>query len=134
MENRETGETTLQQLGLTLQPMVHVEDMARAVAFYEALGAQVLQGSRDGDWVLLRLGASEISLLAHPANPDQHEGRIELNFASRTPLADVARHLRARGVAIVQDVTDEAFGSQLQIATPDGLLIKVNYLEPELYR
>ena len=31
--------------------MVHVTDMAAAVSFYETLGAQVVQGSKDGDWV-----------------------------------------------------------------------------------
>jgi catechol 2,3-dioxygenase-like lactoylglutathione lyase family enzyme len=114
--------------------MVHVEDMAQAVAFYEALGARVVQGSRDGEWVLLRLGGTEFSLLAHPPNPAQHEGLVELNLASTTPLPEVAEHLRARGVTIVREAADEAFGSQLQLAAPDGLLVKVNYLEPELYQ
>lgn len=121
-------------LEIAVQPMVHVEAMAAAVAFYEALGGQVVQGSRDGDWVVVRLGRSEIGLLAHPANPAQHEGHVELNFESKTPLATVARHLRDKGVKIVRDVSDEAFGSQLQLETPDGLLVKVNYLEPELYQ
>ena len=121
-------------LEISLQPMVRVEDMAASVAFYEALGGQVVQGSRDGDWALVRLGGAEIGLLAHPANPEQHEGTVELNFASRTPVAEVARRLRGKGVAIARDVSDEAFGSQLQLETPDGLLVKVNYLEPELYR
>lgn len=62
--------------GLRLQPMVHVEDMAASAAFYEALGAQVVHGSRDGDWVLLRLGGAEIGLLAHPPNPEQGEGTV----------------------------------------------------------
>lgn len=134
MEGNERTTTREPALDLTLQPMVHVEDMAQALTFYEALGAQVVQGSRDDDWALLRLGGSEFSLLAHPPNPAQHEGQVELNFASATPLEEVARRLRAGGVTVVQDVTDEAFGSQLQVATPDGLLVKVNYLEPELYR
>ena len=42
--------------GLHLQPMVHVQQMEPAVAFYEALGATVLHGSRDGDFVMLRIG------------------------------------------------------------------------------
>jgi catechol 2,3-dioxygenase-like lactoylglutathione lyase family enzyme len=108
--------------------------MASAVAFYEALGAEIVHGSRDGDWVLLRLGAAEFSLLAHPANPEQQEGQVELNLASVTPLSEVVRYLRARGITPIREATDEAFGSQLQLATPDGLLVKVNYLEPDLYR
>src|SRR5690348_13612712 len=42
--------------GVRLQPMVHVDDMAASVAFYAALGAEVVGGCRDGDWALLRLG------------------------------------------------------------------------------
>ena len=121
-------------MDLTFQPMVHVERMAEAVAFYEALGARLVQGSRDGDWALVQLGESAISLLAHPANPDQHEGRVELNIDSKTPLDEVAWTLRGMGIAIARDAADEAFGSQLQIETPDGLLVKINYLEPELYQ
>ncbi len=33
-----------------------------------------------------------------------------------------------------QPTTDEGFGRQLQIKTPDGLLLKINELEPDLYR
>ena len=37
--------------GMRLRPMVHVEDMTASVAFYERLGAEIVHGSRDGDWV-----------------------------------------------------------------------------------
>ena len=69
--------------GLHLQPMVHVQQMEPAVAFYEALGATVLHGSRDGDFVMLRIGDSQLGLLAHPPNPEQNEGAVELNFRHR---------------------------------------------------
>ncbi|MEH0109458.1 hypothetical protein V6N00_07025 [Tersicoccus sp. MR15.9] len=65
---------------VTVQPMVHVEDMPSSVAFYEALGASVVNGSRDGDFVLLALGDTQLSVLAHPPNPAQDEGVVELNF------------------------------------------------------
>lgn len=119
--------------GLTLQPMVHVAQMAPAVAFFEALGAAVEHGSRDGDFVMLVINGQRLALLAHPPNPEQHEGRVELNFDTSTDLAAVERDLAARGVAIAQPVTDEGFGRQLQVRSPDGLLIKINQLEPELY-
>ena len=119
--------------GLTLQPMVHVEDMAASVAFYEALGAELLHGSRDGDFALLRIGSGELSLLAHPPNPEQNEGTVELNFATEEDLAQVEERLRAVGVTIEAPASDEGFGAQLQVATPDGLLVKINRLEPDLY-
>jgi catechol 2,3-dioxygenase-like lactoylglutathione lyase family enzyme len=118
---------------LQVQPMVHVEDMAAAVGFYEALGAEVVHGSRDGDWVLLRLGGTGIGLLAHPPNPEQGEGAVELNLVSTEPLADVEERLRAAGVDVARPTGEELFGRQLQLRTPDGLLVKVNELEPERY-
>jgi catechol 2,3-dioxygenase-like lactoylglutathione lyase family enzyme len=118
---------------VTLQPMVHVEDMAASVAFYEALVARVVQGSRDGDFAILRLGSSEMSLLAHPPNPEQNEGQVELNFATTEDLAQLEQRLRVAGVTVVAPASDEGFGAQLQVSTPDGLLVKINRLEPDLY-
>ena len=116
-----------------LQPMVHVADMPASVTFYEALGAHVVHGSRDGDWVLLRLGGTEIGLLAHPPNPEQGEGAVELNLVSTRPLEELEERLRASGVEVVRPTADEAFGRQLQLAAPGGMLVKVNELEPELF-
>ncbi len=121
------------QPAIPLQPMVHVADMPQAVAFYEALGARVLHGSRDGDFVMLAVGESQLSLLAHPPNPEQNEGLVELNFETAEPLADLEGKLRTAGVTVVGPASDEGFGEQLQIASPDGLLVKINRLEPELY-
>ncbi len=119
--------------GLTLQPMVHVEDMAASLAFYEALGAQVVDGSRDGDFVMLTVGNAQLSLLAHPPNPEQNEGTVELNFDTERELTGVESALRGANIEIAQPVTDEGFGRQLQVRSPDGLLIKINQLEPDLY-
>jgi len=113
--------------------MAHVADMGAAVSFYEALGAVVLHGSRDGDWVLLRIGEAQIGLLAHPPNPEQGEGTVELNFEATEPLDQLEERLRGAGVTIAQPTTDEGFGRQLQLAAPDGLLVKIDALEPELF-
>lgn len=118
---------------ISLQPMIHVEDMAVAVDFYEALGARVEHGSRDGDFVMLRIGPSRFSLLAHPPNPEQNEGQVELNFETTEELQKVEARLRAANVTIAQPTTDEGFGRQLQVSAPDGLLIKINQLEQDLY-
>lgn len=118
---------------LTLQPMVHVDDLAAALDFYLALGATVLHGSRDGDFALLDLAGTQLSLLAHPPNPEQGEGDVELNFEASVPLEELQTHLERAGVEIVRPTSDEGFGRQLQIRAPHGLLIKINELEPELY-
>lgn len=125
--------TTAPTPGLMLQPMVHVEQMAPAVAFYEALGATVLHGSRDGDFVVLGIGAGQLALLAHPPNPEQNEGLVELNFETAEDLEAVRSRLAAAGVRVVRPVTEEGFGRQLQVATPDGLLVKINELDQDLY-
>lgn len=119
--------------GLSLQPMVHVEDMRAAVTFYEALGATVAHGSRDGDFVMMQVGQARLGLLAHPPNPEQDEGTVELNFETSESLDSVEQRLRAAEVAVVQPTTDEGFGRQLQVAAPGGLLIKINQLDKELY-
>ena len=74
--------------GLFLQPMVHVQHMSASVSFYEALGAEVLHRSRDGDFVMLKVGGAQLGLLAHPPNPEQHEGLVELNFETTASLTE----------------------------------------------
>ncbi len=118
---------------VSLQPMLHVDDMGKALDFYSKLGATVLNGSRDGDWALLRFGTSELGLLAHPANPEQNEGKVELNFEYPASLEELEKRLREAGVTIVRPTGDEGFGYQLQVEGPDGMLIKINQIDPKLY-
>ena len=119
---------------LKLQPMIHVKDMAASIEFYEALGGELLTESRDGDWAQLALGGAEIGLLAHPANPEQNEGQVELNFEANEPLDTLQARLSAAGVKIARGAADEAFGAQLQIVSPDGMLVKINHLDPAAFR
>lgn len=119
---------------IRVQPLLHVDDMAKALDFYEKLGATVLNGSRDGDWALLSFGGSELGILAHPANPEQNEGKVELNFEYTDSLEELEKKLRKDGVKIARPAGDEGFGYQLQIEDPDGLLIKINQTDPELYK
>jgi len=121
-----------QKPAVTVQPMVHIDDMPASIAFYEALGAKIVNGSRDGDFVLLSLGETQLSLLAHPANPEQGDSVVELNFETRN-VDDLELFVTEAGVEVVSSVRDEGFGRQLQLRAPGGLLIKVNELDPELY-
>ena len=128
-KTQETQENT----PLRLQPMVHVENMSAALDFYSKLGATILHGSRDGDWALLRIGGTELGLLAHPANPEQNEGTVELNFEYGASLEELEKKLRAAHVTIVRPTGDEGFGYQLQLEGPDGMLVKINQTDPQLY-
>ncbi len=127
---QQAQETTM----LSLQPMVHIEDMGKALDFFSELGATVLHGSRDGDWALLRIGNTELGLLAHPANPEQNEGKVELNFEYSDSLEKLEKRLREDGVTIARPTGDEGFGYQLQLEGPDGMLVKINQTDPELYK
>ena len=118
---------------LKLQPMIHVDDMTASIRFYEALGGVLLTESRDGDWAQIAIGGAEIGLLAYPANPEQHEGQVELNFESDEPLDALQARLESAGVKIARGAADEAFGAQLQIETPDGMLVKINRLDPSTF-
>lgn len=99
------------------------------MALLEVLGGTVQQGSRDGDWVSLAVGDAELGLLKHPANPEQGEGDVELNFRSAGPLEQVEEAARSAGVEVAVRTSDEGFGRQLQLRTPDGLLVKINELD-----
>jgi hypothetical protein len=119
--------------GLMLQPMVHVQDMAASVAFYEYLGGSIIHGSSEEDWVLMQVGSAQIGLVAHPPDPEQGEGTVELNFHCEMPLDELENQLRDTDVAAARITTDVAFGRQLQVKSPDGLLIKINQVDPEPY-
>ncbi len=129
---RNTQETQ-EKAPISLQPMLHVENMSEALDFYSKLDATILHGSRDGDWALLRFGTTELGLLAHPANPEQNEGKVELNFEYDTSLEELEKKLRAANVTIARPTGDEGFGCQLQLEGPDGMLIKINQTDPTLY-
>jgi len=50
--------------------MMHVADLTGTVHLLEALGGEVVQGSRDGDWVQVAIGGAGVGLLAHPVTPN----------------------------------------------------------------
>lgn len=135
LEGSGTEEQTMNDIAptLKLQPMIHVEDMAASIRFYMALGGTLLTRSRDSDWAQIALGGAEIGLLAHPPNPEQQEGVVELNFEAEGPLDVLQKQLEEAGIKIVRGAADEAFGAQLQIESPDGLLIKINHIDPTTF-
>lgn len=117
---------------LSVQPMLHVENMENSVLFFESIGAQMVFGSRDGDWSLLKFGMTCLSLLAQPPSADNPEP-LELQFTSGTKLEDIEEHVRSIDPSLVHRGTgDEAFGRMLQLRSPDGLVVKILELERDL--
>ncbi len=115
---------------LMLQPVVHVRDMAASVAFYERLGGSIIHGGREEDWVLMQVGSAQLSLIAQPPNEAEGEGTVELNFHSEMPLEQLEEQLRSTHAQITDD---QSFGRQLQLRSPDGMLIRINEMEPDSY-
>jgi len=117
--------------GLLFRPIVRVTDLAAAITFYEHLGAEVVHGGPEADYVLVQLGTVQVGLIAHPgwAGP----GAVELNFSAALPLDELERQLRGRGVTVARSMHNTAFGPQLHVCAPDGLLIKIGQLEPDDY-
>jgi predicted enzyme related to lactoylglutathione lyase len=118
--------------GLQLQPLVHVNDMAAAVAFYEKLGGEINHGDRSGEWVLMQVGTAQIGLVTRPPNASCGEGTVELNFTATMPLDRLEKLLREQGVIIVKLKADPDLGTQLHVETPEGMPIKIHQVEPEL--
>ena len=112
--------------GLRLQPMVHVGDMATSIDFYEQLGGEIIHGGRDAAWVLMQLGTIQLVLLARPPDAARGESTVELTFDAAMPLEQLEHRLHRAGFPIAEVTTDDAFGEQLQVRTPDGLLIKIS--------
>lgn len=115
---------------MELRPLVHVSDMAASIGFYEKLGAEVIHGGRDSDWVLLQLGTVQIGLLARPADEARGETPVELHFGAPGPLEQWERRLHRAGVPIAEVAADQGLGEQLCVRTPDGTLVKISQREP----
>jgi hypothetical protein len=101
--------------------------MAATVVFFGHLGAEVIHGGPDSDYVLLQLGTVQIGLLLHPAGTRQ--GAVELNFVAAIPLDELEQRLRSHGATVAEPAHSTDFGRQLHVRTPDGLVVKIGQLE-----
>ena len=125
------GEAVADEAGLvTPLPIVYVTEMARSVAFYEALGATVRhQGSM---WSELRFGG--VALALHLADSVRLDGQqMALAMVAQRPLEAIVIALQEAGVRLTNEIVDEAFGRSLTVYDPDGRPIQINEHEPELY-
>lgn len=117
--------------GLHVRPMVHVDDMVASIDFYRQLGGEIIHGDPDSSWVLIQLGPVQVGLIARPPDPSRGEAPVELTFGADIPLDELERRLHRAGFPVVDVTSDADFGEQLQVLSPDGLLIKISQREPE---
>lgn len=111
-------------------PIVYVSDMTRSLQFYQGLGFTV---HNEGQvWSELRLGEHRLAL--HTTHPLPTGAlRIELAFASHMRLEELITQLEEAGIAIENEIADEAFGRSLLLRDPDGLPLQINEHDPDLY-
>jgi hypothetical protein len=100
-----------------------------SVRFYECLGMMTL--SQGKLWAEMRLGDAILGL----QRGDQYVRgeKITLVFVSNVPLEQTAERLRANGIVIENEISDESYGRSLLIHDPDGLPILINEYDPDLY-
>jgi catechol 2,3-dioxygenase-like lactoylglutathione lyase family enzyme len=111
-----------------------VRDVAQICAFYRQVLGMEPREDRPGKWSL-HFGVNKISLQDARVSPaiarDTVPGSGNFCLLTDTPIADVAAHLRAHGIDIIDE--GERAGATGAIASvyfrdPDGNLVEVSNL------
>lgn len=106
----------------TLTPILHVPDVAAAVAWYEALGFEVLDlDPRDAEarWAHLAYGAGRVMFRAAPAS-----GPASADLYIRIPAVDALHDALPGAVEVVSGPKDMAYGMrELTLRDPNGFAV-----------
>jgi glyoxylase I family protein len=116
--------------------LLEVFDMPASIAFYRALGCEVLQhwGEREDewDWALLKLGGAELMLNTayerdqRPPTPDpaRTKGHADTElFFHCADLGAVCEVLRRNGLKVPEPETTFYGTRRVRLNDPDGFLI-----------
>jgi predicted enzyme related to lactoylglutathione lyase len=111
-----------------LTPFVHVEDVARSIAFYHHLGltlASVYKYRGTPIWASLTSGEAEL-MVTTDGDPIDPAGQGVLFYLYSDDLAALRKQLLAAGIA-VGEIEDGTPGptQQMQIIDPDGYELMV---------
>jgi catechol 2,3-dioxygenase-like lactoylglutathione lyase family enzyme len=106
--------TTIQQISaITLA----VQDMARAVAFYQRLGFEVLYGNEQATFTSFRLGDTFLNLISTPSYSGQWWGRVIFRV---TEVDALHTALTAKGMTL-ESPRDGPWGERyFHLQDPDG--------------
>ncbi|WP_420402489.1 VOC family protein [Nisaea sp.] len=119
------------QLG-TFSVSLSVKDLARSVAFYEALGFRRSGGDGDQGWAIMRNGNCVIGLF---------QGMFEGNLLTFNPgwdadanaledftdIRDIQRQLKNRGIVLANEADEDTTGpASCQLEDPDGNRILID--------
>jgi glyoxylase I family protein len=116
--------------------LLEIFDMPTSIAFYRALGFEVVQhwGARDDefDWVLLRLGGAELMLNTayegdeRPPTPDPGRVRGHADtelFFDCAEVEEVCELLRGKGIVVSEPETTFYGTKRVRLRDPDGFQI-----------
>ncbi len=123
---------------ITLDRLDHlvltVRDIEATCRFYESVLGMRRESFEEG-WIALHFGRQKINLHPYPSPveivaKDPRPGTADLCFVTETPIAQVAAHLEACGVAIEMGPVERT-GAQgpmtsLYCRDPDGNIIEVS--------
>jgi len=117
-----------------LVPFVHVEDVERAISFYEHLGfvvTSVYEYRGRGAWAALVSGAAELMVSTDGDAIDPARQGV-LFYLYSDDLAALRAQLLANGVNAgeIEDGTP-APREQMRVTDPDGYVLMIAQLEPE---
>ena len=103
-----------------------VRDMARSVAFYRALGLEVVYGGPTAPFTTMRAADAVINLHARDA-PGGRWGRVILRVRDVDALH---RAITARGLSAAAPRDAEWGERYFEIADPDGIIVSFAQLLP----
>jgi catechol 2,3-dioxygenase-like lactoylglutathione lyase family enzyme len=108
---------------------LNVQDIARSLAFYEALGFEQLDGGVEIGVVSLQKGDCRLGLYQGHLDP----ARTQLIFWQGEVL-DAARDLERQGVAFFRGPSQDKNGAAFMVLDPDGHPIYVIHLPVQYFR
>jgi Glyoxalase-like domain len=115
-----------------LIPFVHVADIGRSIAFYEALGFGVCETHPlcgDPAWAQLESGSAQLMLAEADASIDPSQ-QVILFYLYSTDLPALRERLLAAGVS-AGEIVDGSPGprKEMRVADPDGYCLMVAQIE-----
>lgn len=117
---------------MLVMPILYVTDPDRSSAFYRALGLDLARRARPGSWLELQPAGGLLGL--HKSGADG-TGRVELCLVAEAPLERVRDRLLGSGCPPerVGDIVDQEFGRSMEVVDPDGVRVRVDEHDHELY-
>ena len=115
---------------MRLLVIVYVEDMARSVAFYEALGLKrEAPGDVDAWWNAFTLGDATLALHHNggaPLPPVSDRMHLNLDLPPDGSLDIMHTRCQELGLDIGAGIDDVGFGRFFWVRDPDGLPVQFN--------